>query len=142
MGNILLLYWCVVISVSDQQWKVSKAMKNTLKVEEEVLVQRNKLISEAEAREEKELKIKNMKTKSFQDLRNILYPKYEAEHKESPTRTTPLQLSGKDCTRHDPLWVRKCNFTDHKHSLLFKIFVATLGLEERPEGRPLCGYIV
>ena len=82
-------------------------MKNTLKVEEEVLVQRNKLISEAEAREEKELKIKNMKTKSFQDLRNILYPKYEAEQRESLTRHPPLQLSRKECTSHEPLWVGK-----------------------------------
>ena len=103
---LIFLYWFAGILVSHTQWKVSKAMKNTLKAEEENIVEDKKIKHEYEASAEKDLKIKNIKTKSFQDLRDILYPKYEAKHIESLTRHPPLQLSKKDCTRHEPLWVR------------------------------------
>ena len=94
---LLFLYCSVGILVAHRQWKVSKAMKNNLKAKEEKLVENQKLDSEFKESAEQNLKMKNIKTKSFEDLRNILYPKYEAEHGESHTRTPLLQVSGKEC---------------------------------------------
>ena len=123
---LLFFYCCLGNLVSHRQWKVSKAMKNNLKAKEDKLVENQKLNYEFKESAEKYLKMMNIKTKSIEDLRNILYPKYEAEHREYLTRTPLLEVSGKVCTRHEPLLVRKWNFTDHKHSLFFKIFVSLL----------------
>ena len=123
---LLFLYCSVGILVAHAKWKVSKAMKNNLKAKEDKLVENQKLNYEFKESAEKYLKMMNIKTKSIEDLRNILYPKYEAEHREYLTRTPLLEVSGKVCTGHEPLWVRKWIFTDHKHSLFFKIFVSLL----------------
>ena len=98
---MFLLWFCVVCSVLHTQWKVSKAMKNVLNLEEEIFAEEEKLKSEYEKREEHELKMKNIKMKSFQELRNIFHPIYKAEYKESHNRHQPLQ-----CSSQEQLWVR------------------------------------
>jgi hypothetical protein len=92
-------------SLATQQWKVSKAMRSTMKVEEEMLEDQKELMDGIKTREEKESKLRKMNTKQFQDLRQILFPNYDTETTTTLNRHPPLQLVQKECTNNEPMWV-------------------------------------
>ena len=74
-----------------------------MKVEEEMLVDQKELMDGI--REEKENKLRKINTKSFQDLRQILFPNYDTETTTTLNRHPPLQLVQKECTNNEPKWV-------------------------------------
>ena len=76
-----------------------------MKVEEEMLVDQKELMDGIRTREEKENKLRKINTKSFQDLRQILFPNYDTETTTTLNRHPPLQLAQKECTNNEPMWV-------------------------------------
>jgi len=100
----VLLMWSLATSMMHQQWKVSKAMRSTLKVEEEMFVDKEKLMADVKNKQEKEIKLRNLKTKPIQELRHIFYPAYEAETTAGLKRHPPLQVFQKECRSEGPMW--------------------------------------
>ena len=95
----------MISSLANHEWKVSKAMRSTIKVEEEMLEDQKELMDGIKMREEKETKLRKMNTKSFHDLRQILFPNYDTETTTTLNRHPPLQLVQKECTNNEPMWV-------------------------------------
>ena len=72
-----------------------------------MLVDQKELMDGIKIREEKENKLRKMKTKPFQDLRQTLFPNYDAVTTTTLNRHPPLQLVQKECTNNEPMWVSK-----------------------------------
>ena len=100
---MLLLACCFLYTSAHQQWKVSNAMRSNLKETEERMFKEEKAKCEAEERLEEESKIKNIKTKSFKELRTVFHPHYhlKVNNKKEP----PVQWTDGECTDYEHQWV-------------------------------------
>ena len=79
---------------------MSKAMKNMLNTEKNMLVEDRNIKYSKETKDENEQNMRKLKVKSFTELRHILYPKYNANQKESNYQNPPLK-----CSNTEQLWV-------------------------------------
>ena len=79
---------------------MSKAMKNMLNTEKNMLVEDRNIKYSKETKDENEQNMRKLKVKSFTELRHIFYPKYNANQKESNYQNPPLK-----CSNTEQLWV-------------------------------------
>ena len=93
------LFFCVLMC-SGVEGKMSKAMKNMLNTEKDMLVEDRNIKYSKETKDENEQNMRKLKVKSFTELRHIFYPKYNANQKESNYQNPPLK-----CSNTEQLWV-------------------------------------
>ena len=79
---------------------MSKAMKNMLNTEKDMLVEDRNIEYSKETKDENEKNMRKLKVKSFTELRHIFYPKYNANQKDSNNQNPPLK-----CLNTEQLWV-------------------------------------
>ena len=101
----IFLFWA---GLAKQKWKVSKAMENNLKAKKEIFKEQGKLNAEYNEYSEAKLKMKNIKTKSFNDLQQIFYPddKQCRSNLSRNLSSLALQENKGECLDYEPRWVR------------------------------------
>eukprot|EP00090_Calanus_glacialis_P038258 TRINITY_DN6683_c0_g1_i4.p1 TRINITY_DN6683_c0_g1~~TRINITY_DN6683_c0_g1_i4.p1 ORF type:complete len:640 (-),score=138.81 TRINITY_DN6683_c0_g1_i4:103-2022(-) len=99
----IFLFWA---GLAKQKWKVSKAMENNLEAKKEIFKEQGKLNAEYNEYSEAKLKMKNIKTKSFNDLQQIFYPdsKQCRSNLSRNLSSLALQENKGECLDYEPRW--------------------------------------